>query len=158
IDHHASTPTGMVTFLDGATALGTAAVNASSQQATLTTSTLSTGAHSITARYDGTTNLTESTSPALMQTIDKAATTTTVTSSLNQTLAGQPVVLTATVNVVPPASGTPAGAVTFVDGTTTLATVTLNASRQVTMTTSALSVGTHSIAARYAGSTNFAAS
>src|SRR5207244_4468504 len=95
---------------------------------------------------------------ALTQTIDKAATTTTVTSSANPALAGQPVALTATVSVAVASAMTPTGTVTFLDGSLVLGTSTLNASRQATVTTSALSVGAHSIAARYAGNTTFAAS
>jgi hypothetical protein len=45
-------PTGSVTFYDGATTLGTGAVNGSAQ-ASFTTSNLAVGTHSITARYAG---------------------------------------------------------------------------------------------------------
>lgn len=46
-----NSPTGTVTFLDGSTALGSSAVNAGS--ATLTTSGLSLGTHSVSAAYSG---------------------------------------------------------------------------------------------------------
>jgi hypothetical protein len=46
------TPTGTVTFLDGATALGVGTLN-SSAVATFSTSTLTVGTHSITAAYGG---------------------------------------------------------------------------------------------------------
>jgi hypothetical protein len=45
-------PTGSVTFYDGATSLGTGSLNGDSQ-ASLTTSSLAAGIHSITARYAG---------------------------------------------------------------------------------------------------------
>jgi hypothetical protein len=61
-----STPTGNVTFYDGATALGSSAVNASAQ-ATITTSSLARGTHSITAQYAGDANNTASTSSPLTQ-------------------------------------------------------------------------------------------
>jgi Bacterial Ig-like domain (group 3) len=48
--------------------------------------------------------------------------------------------------------------VTFIDGATTLGTGTLNGSGVATFTTSALTVGTHSINAAYGGDSNFAAS
>ncbi len=62
-------PTGTVTFKDGATPLGNG--NIVSGQATLTTS-LSQGSHSITAEYNGNTNLDVSTSPALTQEVTEA--------------------------------------------------------------------------------------
>lgn len=60
-------PTGIVTFLDGTTTLGTGALSAGS--ATLSTATLSTGAHSITASYGGSNAFAPSTSAAISVTI-----------------------------------------------------------------------------------------
>ena len=59
----AGTPTGMVAFVDGAKQIGTSSLNGS--VATLSISTLSAGAHSITAAYGGDTNFTASTSSAV---------------------------------------------------------------------------------------------
>lgn len=151
------TPTGAVTFLDGATSLGTGTVNAE-RQATLTTSALVAGAHGITARYAGDTNFATSTSASLTQTINKAATTTALISSVNPSAVGQAVTFTATVNVSAPGAGTPTGTVTFFDGATALGTGTLNASRQAMLTTAALSTGSHSITTQYAGDTNLSGS
>jgi hypothetical protein len=76
-------------------------------------------------------------------------TTTTVTSSVNPSLANQSV--TFTITVASP-SGTPTGAVTLTDGATTLAgPLTLDTTGAATFTTSALSVGTHPLVATYAG-------
>jgi hypothetical protein len=61
-------PTGTVTFFDSSTKLGSATLN-SSGQASLPTSTLAVGTHSITAQYGGDTNFTGSTSPVLSQVI-----------------------------------------------------------------------------------------
>jgi N-acetylneuraminic acid mutarotase len=55
----AGTPTGTVTFKDGATTLGTGTLGAGT--ATLTTSSLSVASHSITASYGGDANFTAST-------------------------------------------------------------------------------------------------
>jgi hypothetical protein len=63
------TPTGTVTFKDGAATLGTGALNGSGV-ATFTTSALSHGNHSITAEYAGDTYFLGSTSSPLAQTID----------------------------------------------------------------------------------------
>jgi hypothetical protein len=62
----AGSPTGTVTFLDGATPLGTGTLN-SGGVATLTTSNLSAGSHSITAAYGGDTNFTAVTSGVISE-------------------------------------------------------------------------------------------
>jgi Big-like domain-containing protein/pentapeptide repeat protein len=66
------TPTGTVTFSDGATALGTGTLNTSDgqTQATFSTAALAVGPHSITASYGGDTNFTGSASAALAQNVD----------------------------------------------------------------------------------------
>ena len=78
----AGTPTGSVMFLNGAAMLGTATLNAAGQ-AMLTTSSLTLGAHTITARYVGDPSFATSTSSALTVTVAKAATTTTVSAAAN---------------------------------------------------------------------------
>ena len=55
-------------------------------------------------------------------------------------------------------TGTPSGTVTFLDGTATLGTGTLNGSGVATYSASALATGAHSITAQYGGDSNFAAS
>src|SRR4029077_18347928 len=107
-----SGPTGTVQFFDGATPLGTVALSGGT--ASLTTSTLAVGAHSITAVYSGDTNYAGSTSSALTQTVNRVTTATALTSSLNPSVFGQAVTLTATVS---PSSG-PTGTVQFFDGAT----------------------------------------
>ena len=66
---------GSVTFMDGANTIGSAPVNAG--VATLVTSALSAGAHSITAVYSGDANFNTSTSSALAQNVNKAPATVT---------------------------------------------------------------------------------
>ena len=63
------TPTGNVTFRDGATVIGTGGVSGSfpNASASLTTSTLSVGTHPITATYNGDLNFTAAVSPPLNQ-------------------------------------------------------------------------------------------
>ena len=79
-----------------------------------------------------------------------AATTTSVTSSANPSVFGQPVTFTATVTTA--GLGTPSGNVQFSDGATPIGgPVALNVSGQAQITTSALSVGPHTITANYAG-------
>ena len=82
------------------------------------------------------------------------STTTSLTSSLNPSVAGDLVTLTATVAST---VGTATGNVTFMDGATTLGTGALSAGK-ATFSTAALSLGTHSITAVYGGATNILAS
>ena len=71
----------------------------------------------------------------------------------------QPVGSPATVTVTASGTGTPTGTVTFKAGATAPGPVTtLDASGQATFTTSALTVGSHSITAVYGGDANFATS
>jgi hypothetical protein len=72
----AGTATGLVVFFDGSTILGTAPVNAGT--ASLTTSLLGEGTHSLTAGYSGDGNTNASISPALALDVTPSATTTTL--------------------------------------------------------------------------------
>ena len=66
-----ATPAGTVTFLDGGTPLGTVALNGSGQ-ATLVVTTLSVGAHSITASFGGDANLLGVQSTATSESVTQA--------------------------------------------------------------------------------------
>jgi hypothetical protein len=92
-------------------------------------------------------------------TVLQDTTTTNVSSSLNPSVVGQAVTFTAT--VVGNAAA-PSGAVSFYDGTTLLGTGTLSASTgdasSATFTTTSLIIGSHSITAVYAATTDFGAS
>src|SRR5947209_4766880 len=147
------TLTGTVTFQDGASALGTGTLSGGT--ATFTTSGLTAGTHSITAIYGGDANFAGSTSPVLTQTVNKAASSTSVASSNNSSISGTAVTFTAT--VTSSATGTPTGTVTFQDGASALGTGTLSGGT-ATFTTSGLTAGTHSITAIYGGDANFAGS
>ena len=150
----AGTPTGTVSFYDGLTLLGSSGLNGSAQ-ATLSTSGLSVGSHSISAVYGSDSNFNGSTSSTLTQVVNKANTTTTVVSSLNPSILGQVVTLTATVSAILPGAGTQTGTVTFKDGSTVLGTGVLSAAGVATFLTSSLSVGPHVITAVYGGDLNF---
>jgi Bacterial Ig-like domain (group 3) len=145
-----ATATGTVNFLDGATPLGSGALNAGT--ATMATATLAVRAHAITAQYGGDASNAASTSQPLTQTVNKIATATVLTSSVNPSTPGQSVTFTATVT---PATAT--GTVAFLDGTASLGTGTLNAGT-ATFASTTLAAGTHSITAQYAGDANNAAS
>src|SRR6266403_1672610 len=145
------TPTGTVTFNDGVTVLGTGTLSGGT--ATLTTSGLGAGVHPITAVYGGDANFANSTSPVLMQTVNKAASSTAVVSSNSASNRGAAVTFTAT--VTSPVTGTLTGTVTFQDGTSALGTGTLIGGT-ATFTTSGLTGGTHSITAVSSADANFA--
>src|SRR5262245_49138363 len=147
--------TGTVQFLDGATLLGSAVL--SSGMASFSTSSLTAGSHSMTARYVGDTNYAGSTSAVLLQTVNQIGTSTALTSSAATSTYGQSVTFTATVT---PSSGTakPTGTVQFLDGGTTLGAAALNANGFATFSIASLSVGSHSITAQYLGDPNCGAS
>ncbi len=152
------TPTGIVTFMDGSTTLGTGLLN-SSGQATYTISTLAVDSnHRIGAIFAGDTNFTESTSATWAQAVNKADTTTTVTSSRNSSTYGQSVTFTATISPVAPGAGTPTGTVTFLDGGSPIGSGTVFASGPngvATFTTSTLAAANHTITTSYGGDSNF---
>src|SRR5207244_4140213 len=152
----AGTPSGTVDFKDGVATLASG-VALSGGQATFTTSALSVATHSITVVYGGDGNFNTSTSSALSQVVNKANTNSTVVSSANPSVVGQPVTFTATVSAVAPGSGTPTGTVQFKDGTTPLGSPVTLSGGQATFTTSALSMAGPSITAVYSGDGNFKA-
>lgn len=140
-----------MTFSSDGNPLGTAVLTGG--KATLTTSALPAGSRTMTANYAGNPTVLPSTG-ALTQTVNTAATTTTLISSTSPSLPGHAVTFTAT--VTSPA-GAPTGTVTFASDGNALGTVGLSGG-QATLTTSALSVGDHAIAAGYTGDANFVAS
>ena len=146
------TPTGTVEFFDSTTSLGTATL--SSGTASLTTSALAVSTHTVTARYLGDSNFALSTSAEVSQVVNKANTTTSVTTAPNPSVFGESVTLTASVAAIAPGAGTPTGTVTFYSGSSSLGTATLSGGT-ASLTTSALNVGTHSITATYNGDESF---
>ena len=146
------TPTGNVTFKDGAATIGTATLNGS-PQASLAIATLASGTHSITAIYGGDINFNGSTSPAIGVAIQQRTVTVSLSSSLNPSIAGQAVTFAVTVTS---SYGTPNGTVSFRDGARIIGTMNLTAGATA-LTTSSLVSGTHSITATYNGDTNYIA-
>jgi hypothetical protein len=144
-------PGGTITFFDGSTPIGNATLD-SSGRATLTTSGLTVGSHQITAAYSGDDRFGFS-NGTLSQTVNTAggnATSTTITSSENPSIAGQPVSFVATVSA---ASGVPAGIVTFRIGS--IAATAILAGGQASITIPNLSPGSHAVTATYLGNTTF---
>jgi hypothetical protein len=88
-----------------------------------------------------------------MLTITKAPAITTLSLSTTSTVFALPVTFTA--NVASTTSGTPTGTVTFFDNGNPVNTATLSSSDVATFSTTALSVGVHTITAIYSGDANF---
>ena len=155
----AGTPTGSVTFSVTPTSARTVfyPVNLDAKgQATISLGDLAVGKYSITASYGGDVDFTTSISRALKQTVNLDGTTTTVISSYDPSVYGEPVTFTATVAAAP-GSGTPTGTVTFYDGKTELGTVQLT-NGSAAFTTSSLAVGTDKMKVLYSGDTSFKSS
>lgn len=148
---------GTISFKDGATVLGSGAINQTGV-VTFSTSSLQVGTHPLTAVYSGSSGFQSSTSNTVELVVLGDTTGTTLTASPNPAAVGTSVTFTATVaNTIIP-SGLPTGTVTFLDGTTALGEATLNGSGIATYSTSSLAVGTHSVTAAYSGTTNTLAS
>jgi large repetitive protein len=144
----AAAPTGTVTFSDGAVLMGAVGLDPTGASA-LSTATLATGSHTITAVYSGDLQNAGATS-TLIETVEQP-TTTKLASNSNPSVAGAPVTLTATVVGPTGSTGSPSGTVTFFDGATPIGQGTLNASGVATLAISTLSAGPRSITANYLG-------
>ena len=156
---YAGAPSGTVLFEDGSTVLGSVALD-SSGEAQLALQSLAAGNHSIQAVYEGDgLNFDRSVSNYFAQTVNQAATATSVTSSQPTSNAGAAVTFTATVTTTG-AYGSPSGSVSFFDGTTPIGTANLNVYGVATLSYAGLNAGTHSITAEYNinGTGNFATS
>ena len=141
--------TGGVTFYNSTTAIGTAGV--SNNQATLTYSTLPIGTDSIQGIYTGDSNVAGSASPVLFQVVNKASTSTAVTSSLNPADIGETITFTAT--VTSQYQGAVTGTVDFKSGTVLLGAAKL-VNGQANIKTSFSEAGDDAITATYLGDAN----
>ena len=155
-------PTGSVAFLDGASTIsGCGAQPLVAGMASCKVTYAGVGAHAITAVYSGDPNFMSSTSPILTQTVNPATTATSLGSSLNPSVTGQPVTITATVNVTAPGSGSPTGTVAFLDGGVPVAGCAAQAvagAGTATCATSFDTAGASTITAIYSGDSNFTGS
>jgi hypothetical protein len=147
-----------VTFLSGKSALGTKAL--SGGEASLTTTALPVGTDSITAAYSGELNFAGSVSKALSETVDKAKSSTKLTSSKNPSVFGEAVTFTATVSGQ--FGGTATGTVTFFATNPLTALIlklgTATLSKGVARFTSSSDAIAGSITADYGGDAHFTAS
>ena len=150
-DSGAGTPTGSVVFTIDGSAKSPVNVNGSGQ-ATFSSSTLAAGSHTVSVAFTGTNGWGNSSGSGPNQVVNAPGgpTTTALASSLNPSLVKQNVTFTATV-IANNSNGTPTGSVTFKNGNSTLATVTVNASGVAQYSTSTLAKGSHTIKASFTG-------
>lgn len=148
------TITGTVTFLDGVNPLG-APVPVTSGMATYSsTYTASGGSHSFTAIYNADVNFAGSTSPPVMQTVNKGSTAAVITGNPSPSAVGQSVTFAATVSPVAPGSGIPTGSVIFsVDGSPGDPVSMVDGVASIA--TSSLAIGVHTVTGAYSGDGNF---
>ena len=155
----AGTPSGSIVVGDGSASCSIVlpATSCSLQTAGVGTRTL-------TASYAGDGSFRASSATASMN-VFSSLNSVTLTSTPNPSKLGQTVTFTAVVSTAEAGGGSaqgaahsaaaaaiaaaPTGVVTFHDGRTTLATVTLDANGRATYATDALSLGTHAISANY---------
>jgi hypothetical protein len=137
-----------VQFRDSGANLGGALALSGGHASFATNTLLPAGSHSITASYSGDAGNSAATSAAFVETVTKAATSTSLHSSAASITANQALTLTAQV-----AGVMPGGSVTFTDGAGTVATATL-AGGTASVTLANLGAGTHQIGAVYSGDAN----
>jgi fibro-slime domain-containing protein len=143
-------PTGIVTFRNGATVLGTGTLNGSGVATLVLTPAV--GTYTITANYPGDSNDGASTSAGVTVTVVPIGTTTMILGASATTLTyGQTLTLTGTaVSTIP--SHPPTGTVTFNSGAAQLGSATLNGNGAATYMY-VPAVGTYALSATYGGDT-----
>lgn len=147
-------PTGSVTFVDTTTNAPLGSGTVLGGTASVMTSSLQGGTHTISASYNGDANCASSANTTT-QTVNPRSTTTTLMATPNPSTVGQPVTFTATVSC---GGFTPTGTVTFTVDGSTVATVAVNNAGVASFATSSLAVGTHAITAAYSGDADCATS
>ncbi|MEU9851190.1 Ig-like domain-containing protein, partial [Streptomyces sp. NPDC047985] len=156
----AGTPTGTVTFTFGdGTATAPAPLVNGVATLTHTYATRSGSPFTVTAAYNGSPDHAPSAGTDT-QTLNRATTTTALTSSPNPCVAGQPVTLIATVAPAAPATGTPTGTVTFTwgDGTASTSAPLVNGVATLTHTYATRSGSPFTVTAAYGGDTSYTTS
>jgi hypothetical protein len=158
------TPTGTVQFaIDGVKTGNPINIsnNGGVATATFNAPSLAAGTHTLTASYSGDTIFLSNTGN-FTQTVNKANTSTAVTSAVSASVFSQMVTFSATIVVSSPVAGTPTGAVQFsIDGSNAGSPVSLSSNAGLTTATftiTSMAVGTHTVTASYSGDSNFTGS
>jgi hypothetical protein len=146
-----SVPSGTVTFLNGASLLGTANVSASGV-ATMIVKSLPAGSHTLKAQYSGTGNFVADTSPSLTLNVKAQATTVTLVSPATIAF-GNALFLTAKVKGA--VSAVAPGSVVFKNGSTVLGTIAVSPFGVAILSVKSMAVGSYALTARFSGSPGF---
>ena len=148
----AGTPTGTVTVTDANSAQTCSATVAAGQ---CTIAFTGAGTHNLTATYSGDADFnTSASTPATIHTVDKADTTTTITSDLpDPSVVGEPVTIAFSVTVDAPGAGSPTGTVTVTDADSlqTCSATVAAGSCQIAFS----AAGSHNLTATYGGDADF---
>lgn len=142
---------GSVDFVVDGTSIGVRPVDGSGNAA-IDVATLSVGNHVVTAQFVSSDAGTQNSSATLNggQTVNQAATSTVLSSSVNPTEIGVATTFTATVAAVAPATGVPAGSFVFrSDGSDITGSIGVDGSGRATVTTSSLAIGDRAITAAF---------
>jgi hypothetical protein len=149
---------GSVTFSEGGTTFGTAAVDASGN-ASLDTTTIPVGAHSIVATFSGDDEYNGTASAPSSLTVAKSDTTSVLTGDVPTAVSGQSLNFSVAVAAVAPGAGVPTGtAQLVVDGSNVGSAVTLVGGVANFDAVSSLLTGSHTVAVNYSGDANYKAS
>jgi hypothetical protein len=148
--------TGTVQFsIDGAPFGGLVTLGTTGR-ATLVVNSLAVGTHTVSATYGGNVSDRPSTSADLVQTVNKAASRTVVTTNRTPATQASPATLTATVTAVAPGAGLATGLVQFrVDGVSFGTAAALDPTGKATISTTGMAIGRHTVTAVYAGDGSF---
>ena len=142
-------PMGTVQILNGSAVVGSGTL--SSGSVSIPVSTLPAGTDLVTGSYPGGGGFAPSKSAPLTQTVTKAATATSLASSLNPAATNQAITLTAAVSSQ--YGGAATGTVIFIAGAQNLGSAALSGN-VASLTTSFATTGTYSIKAHYNGDSN----
>ena len=149
------TPTGVVEFRENGRSIGSGALDGTGHASFATTS-LTAGTHTITAEYQGDETHAASISSSLAQVVNSIEVNVTLTSTPNPSTGAEPVTFTAT--VTPASNPTPlTGTVSFLEGSTVLASAPIDGTGTATAAISTLAPGTHPVTASYGGDPTYGA-
>lgn len=149
------TPSGIVSFIDSAADTEPVVLDANGI-ARWSTSSLLTGTHTITAKYNATGDYGEG-SASLQQTVVGRDAEAVLSVNPTSIEAGDSATLTATVMATNHGNGIPQGTVTFYSNVTALATTTLNSAGVASIKTADFAAGSNQLTCKYMGNDAFSA-
>jgi hypothetical protein len=152
------TPTGSVTFQSGDDGFSNTQTLSGGQATSSADASLAPGSHAVSVDYTNTDGNFSSSSVSFNQVVNQDPTTTTVTTSPNPTVFGQPVTFSASVAANAPGAGTATGTVEFQINGQPYETDSLSGGSASATPDAALAPGTYTVTAIYSGDPNFVTS